>query len=173
MAYRLLLISDQFYLCYAVNMTNVSEKTFSIGGKKRTLIQLNGILAVKSKTVPKQATIWPGGNINTYSAYGWYVVPTEFAKKYQITAPVVLFNKRILLVSGEITIKFADNFSRKEIDEFLKIMNSKIVENLSFANNLFLIQPNDPSADVFDFANAFSLSAVVEFAEPELLEVIS
>lgn len=115
---------------------------------------------------------WPDGDIETYSAYNWYVVPTEFAKKYKITAPIVLFNKKIMLVSGEVTIKFSDHVSRKEIDESIKVMDLKIVESLSFAKNLFVIQSIDPTVNVFDMANAISLFTGVDFAEPELLGVI-
>lgn len=79
---------------------------------------------------------------------------------------------RLALGTNVLTVQFNDNPSEEEANAMLRPYGCRVVEGLSFAPGLFRVAVVDPSqGDAVDAADRLLKSGLVQFAEPELIEV--
>lgn len=107
---------------------------------------------------------------------GWTLMPVSANRRLPndaVRAKVFLqAGGRLALDAGNLTVKFTEDVDREKAGDILRGFGCQILEPLTFAKGMFRVAVEDPKdQDTLDVANALSESELVEFAEPELIEV--
>lgn len=88
-------------------------------------------------------------------------------------AKVFVTKGRILLAPGRVVAKFEPSQTSEEIDQLLAPLDLRVVGKLSFAPNLFEIEPRGTELrDALEVAEALGRIRSCEFAEPIFLEFL-
>ncbi len=80
-------------------------------------------------------------------------------------------NDRVVhLTTNEVIVKFKKNTSKFDIDNLNKLFKTKIIENVSGFDNLYLLKIS-PESNAFDAADKYALTSFVEFAQPNFIRI--
>jgi hypothetical protein len=163
----------------------VRERTFVRRDQPVVLRELNDVVAVRAdqsvagsgRTVPPDvAHLLPQSQVDSFERDGWrFVAPaaTEAASANTRASKVFLGRgDRVLLGTNNLTVKLRTDAPDDEVNRLLEPFASRVVVRLPIGRGVFRIavDPADPR-DAIDIANALTASGLVEFAEPELIEV--
>jgi subtilisin-like proprotein convertase family protein len=73
-----------------------------------------------------------------------------------------------LVATDEITVRFKDGVSRKDIDKFNKTNGVEVIKENRFVKNQFLLRVK-AAAETLNIANKYQESDLIEFAEPNFI----
>ncbi|HEY0172431.1 MAG TPA: hypothetical protein VGB98_15520 [Pyrinomonadaceae bacterium] len=117
----------------------------------------------------------PESQVRAFEKAGW-VFQEKAAEGARDAAPgaqvFVKSGGRLALGTNTLTVQIKGKPSEEEANAALAPYGCRVVETLSFAPGLFRVAVVEPSEqDALDAADRLSNSGLVEFAEPELIEV--
>ncbi len=147
-------------------------------GKKVQLDEVVGVAAVRGKG--HAASDWGPleqiapelaiPSIRAFEAAGWSIVP----RKAAIDGAKIYLrsNGRAALGTDRVTVRISENRSDQEGRNLLSSRGFTVVERLKLASNLYSVTI-PPGIDCLEAAQSLATADDVEFAEPELIEVIS
>jgi hypothetical protein len=159
---------------------NTVDRTYRVRGRDVHLQELADLAAVHGtpatvRTIPMAALISMAPEsvlpqVRAFEDAGWQFVPRhqsiEGARVY------VKSGGRVALGTDRLTVHIVRNRSLEEAESLLSHKGFRIVDRLKFAPNLFVVQA-PKGDDAIDAAKTLSADNAVEFAEPELIEIIS
>lgn len=161
---------------------NTIDRSYRRRGKQVHLQELTDLVAVRSEStgtsmatpmVAGLAALIQSANLQQVRAFedaGW-----AFVSRQQATNGVKVYlesNGRVALGTNQLTVRIAHKYSEDQAKDLLTRYGFSIVQRLKLASNLFVIAvPAD--LDVLDAAARLVDSGEVDFAEPDLIEVIS
>jgi len=116
-------------------------------------------------------------DIRSLEDAGWTLVPESSPEALGPSIPrakvYIEQNGRVALSTNALTLRFRDDLSEPQADDFLRDYCCRVLERITFAPGLFRVALNERSCgDVFDVAEQLQRSDRVEFAEPEFIEAI-
>jgi hypothetical protein len=162
------------------------ERSFVRRNKRVQMREITDLVALRKEDAGEDAA--RGGGIPDQLAYdipqsqlgafeqaGWVFQERgagEPAKDKPQAQVFVKSGGRLALCTNMLTVKFPSDLSEEEANRVLSAYGSRVVERLTFAPGLFRAAVTDQTrGDALDVANQLSDSGLVEFAEPELIEM--
>jgi hypothetical protein len=158
---------------------NTVDRMYRVRGKQVHLQELTDVVAVRSepsadRRAPPAALegIAPEGalpQVRAFEQAGWAFVPRQQAHD---GAKVYLKpGGGVALGTNRLTVRVIGKHSDQEARNVLSRNGLVVVDRLKFAPNLFVVAV-PPGQDTVEAAARLVASAEVEFAEPELIEII-
>jgi fervidolysin-like protein len=166
----------------------MKERSFVRRNKRVLLNELTNLVAVRqedsddispalSEISDQIAPEVPESEWNAFQKAGWVLRERPSEEDPSATPHAQVFVKsggRLALGTNELTVQFKDDIPEAEANTALEPFGSRVVERLTFAPGLFRVAvANSSGDDAVEVANKLSDSGLVQFAEPELIEVIS
>jgi len=158
---------------------NTIERTYRMRGTQVHLQEVVDLAAVRSASTgrPRVLTAAAVGaiapeaesQVRAFESAGW-----EFVPRHQAADGAKVYLKsggRVALGTNRLTVRVAGECSDKEAAELLACHGFAVVDRLKFAPNLFVVEVAS-GRDAIEAAERLAASGEVEFAEPELIEVI-
>jgi hypothetical protein len=159
---------------------NAIDRTYQVRGKSVRLRELTDLVAVRpqrSTDRPKLtaaaldavAPEVPLPQVRAFEEAGWEFVPRERAAD---GAKVYLKSGgRVALGTNRLHVRVASERSDEEARALLARHGLTVVDRLKFAPNLYVVEV-PAGQDALDMAGRLAASNEVEFAEPELIEIV-
>lgn len=162
------------------------ERSFVQRNKRVQMREITDLVALhedadkataRGSSIPAEiASYIPKSQLGAFEQAGWVFQErgsAEFEENRPQAQVFVKSGGRLVLGTNILTIKFRDDLSEEAANERLRAYGSRVVERLTFAPGLFRVAVIDPAkGDAVDVANQLLDSERVEFAEPELIEMI-
>lgn len=162
------------------------ERSFVQRNKRVQMREITDLVALRREdadkataresSIPEEiASDIPKSQLGAFEQAGWVFQERgsgEFAEDRPQAQVFVKSGGRLALGTNILTIKFRDDLSEEEANEKLQPYECRVAERLTFAPGLFRVAVVDPAkGDALDVANQLLDSELVEFAEPELIEM--
>ena len=114
--------------------------------------------------------------LRAFEQAGWVFLPrSACAKLSDKLVPARVFVRpggQLALGTSYLLVKFAEDVTEQVANQRLRSFDCRVVEPLTFAPGLFrAVVTDQASRDSLDVAEALTNSGIVDFAEPELIEV--
>lgn len=166
----------------------MKERSFVQRNKRVQLHELTDLVALRkeeaggdarsgSDITERIAPDVPASQLRAFEKAGWVfqergaaaAAAPETAQQAQV---FVKSGGRLALGTNALTLQFKDRLSEEEANAALQPYGCRVIESLSFAPGLFRVAVVDTAqGDAMETADRVSSSGLVEFAEPELIEV--
>lgn len=155
------------------------DRTYQVRGRQVYLRELADLAAVRSAQADSRSStagvlesLAPEVDLPQVRAFedaGWSFVARDKARD---GATVYLRpNGRLALGTNRLTVRVTGTHSAEEAEAFLAQEGVQVIDRLKFASNLFVVEVPSGHHPLEAAANLTS-SNEVEFAEPELIEII-
>ena len=158
------------------------ERIYEVRGKQVRLQELPDLIAVRGEntraasqpTRSQVENLTPPAamdQVRALESAGWTFLPREEGAGGG--AKVFLKSgDRVALGTNRLSVRMSDDLSPPAAEQSLHQMGFQVVDRLKFAPNLFVVAAPE-SEDLLEAAARLAKQPKVEFAEPELIEVIS
>jgi hypothetical protein len=159
---------------------NTIDRTYRVRGKSVHLQELTDLAAVRSERTADRRALTASAlegiapdvalpQVRAFEQAGWAFVPRQQAHD---GAKVYLRpSGRVALGTNRLTVRVAGNRTDEEAQNVLGRHGVVVVDRLKFAPNLFVVAV-PAGHDPVEAAERLVASGEVEFAEPELIEII-
>ena len=170
------------------------ERSFTQGKKRINLREMTNAVAIRKESLPSPASQGEDiseeiarqssrSQLRAFEKAGWVFrertsegMQPATDEEIQQTPQAHVFVKadgRLVLATNLITVKFKTVTSEGQANEALAPYGCRVVEAFSFSPGLFRAAViNRDRGDAVAIADEVSRSGLVDFAEPELIEVI-
>jgi hypothetical protein len=156
------------------------DRTFQVRGKDIHLQELADLVAIRPDR-PSRRTLSAGSletlpsrsvlpQVRAFEAAGWRFVPRQ--QSADGARVYLMSGGQVALGTNRLTVHIEGNRSVEQARELLTRNGFRIVEQLMFGPNLFVVEVPDGD-DAIDAAKRLSEIGEVKFAEPELIEMLS
>jgi hypothetical protein len=157
------------------------ERSYQVRGKEVRLQELVDLVAVRAQQAsgetntserkvdqfaPKEAL----AQVQAFENAGWAFVPR--AESLNGAKVFLKSGDRIALGTNRLSVGMAPDLSGPDAEKTLQQLGFQVVDRLKMAPNLFIVTTPD-SEDPLEAAARLAAQAKVQFAEPELVEVVS
>ena len=164
----------------------MKERSFLRRNKRVQLQELTDVVALhkkgeakiehlKSKIPDEIAQNMPASQLLAFENAGWILqerASSELSKSVPHAKVFLKPNGSMVLGTNMLSVKFKEDLSEEEANKTLKPYGCQVKRKLTFAPGLFQVAiTEEADEDLVDMANRLSNSGLVEFAEPELIEV--
>jgi len=163
------------------------ERSYVQRNKRVELREITDLVALRKEDargeetgeshIPEQlAPEVPESQLRAFENAGWVFQEKGAEEEARDDAPkaqvFVKSGGRLALGTNVLTVQLKEMRTKEEADAALAPYGCRVIESLTFAPGLFRVAVEDTSeGDAVDVANKLLNSGLVEFAEPELIEV--
>ncbi|HKB04708.1 MAG TPA: hypothetical protein VKD90_20965 [Gemmataceae bacterium] len=136
--------------------------------------QAGGLRPLDAEDVTRASPGLSRPAVEAFRDAGWVFVRATDPTPGPVAKVFVKPGGRPALATNRLSAKVADSLSEAETQALLARHGARIVGRLKFAPGLYQVEVEPPAGkDVLDIAAELTAEPAVEFAEPELLEVIA
>jgi hypothetical protein len=157
---------------------NLIKRTYRLRGREVQVDELADLRAIRKGGHSRRLTSNPDRDVppeaesqlRAFEQAGWAVVPRS-----QVNEGFKFYIKRggrVALATDRLTVGLVSDRSQDDAEQLLGQQGFHVVDRLKMGPNLFVVQVPH-GYDTLEAANQLSSVNDVEFAEPEMIELIS
>jgi len=141
-------------------------------GRARKKLRVTGRSAIQD--LPSDLS---ADEVQAFENAGWTFLASHRAQDFGPEVVARVFVKpggRIALGTHRLTVKLKQTQDDSQVVQLLAKFGLRVIQQLRFAPNLYQVtmEATEPGKDALDVANELVDAGVVDFAEPEFVEVI-